>query len=63
MPREAARKVITDAMAQKVKPAPKGKRNEFWDAVVPGFGLRVTDAGGKSFFLRTRTAEGQLRMS
>ena len=63
MPREASRKVITDAMVQKVKAAPEGKRNEYWDAIVPGFGLRVTDAGGKSFFLRTRAAEGQLRMS
>ena len=63
MPREAARKVITDAMVQKVKPAPKGKRLEYWDAVVPGFGLRVTDAGGKSFFLRTRYGSEQLRMS
>ena len=63
MPREAARKVITDAMVRKVKPAAKGKRDEYWDAVIPGFGLRVTDAGGKSFFLRTRSAGGQLRMS
>lgn len=63
MPREAARKVITDAMVQKVKPAPKGKRVEYWDAIVPGFGLRVTDAGGKSFFLRTRAGSQQLRMS
>ncbi|SEH31203.1 tyrosine-type recombinase/integrase [Magnetospirillum fulvum] len=63
MPREAARKVITDAMVQKVKPAPEGKRTEYWDAIVPGFGLRVTDARGKSFFLRTRSGSGQLRMS
>jgi len=63
MPREATRKVITDAMVQKLKPAPKGKRNEYWDAIVPGFGLRVTDAGGKSFFLRTRAGSQQLRMS
>ncbi|MBF0563558.1 MAG: DUF4102 domain-containing protein, partial [Alphaproteobacteria bacterium] len=63
MPREATRKVITDAMVQKVKPAQKGKRIEYWDAVVPGFGLRVTDAGGKSFFLRTRVETDQLRMS
>ena len=63
MPREATRKVITDAMVQRVKPAPKGKRIEHWDAVVPGFGLRVTDAGGKSFFLRTRSGAEQLRMS
>lgn len=63
MPREAARKVITDAMVQKVKPAPKGKRIEYWDAIIPGFGLRVTDAGGKSFFLRTRLHAEQLRLS
>lgn len=63
MPREATRKVITDAMVQKVKPAPQGKRIEYWDAIVQGFGLRVTDAGGKSFFLRTRAGAQQLRMS
>ena len=63
MPREITRKVITDAMIQKLKPAPKGKRNEYWDAVIPGFGLRITDAGGKSFFLRTRAGNEQLRMS
>lgn len=63
MPRQAARKVITDAMVQKVKPAPQGRRVEYWDAVIPGFGLRVTDAGGKSFFLRTRFGAEQLRMS
>lgn len=63
MPREAARKVITDAMVQRVKPAPKGKRVEYWDAIVQGFGLRVTDAGGKSFFLRTRLGGEQLRLS
>ena len=63
MPREATRKVITDAMVQRVKAAPEGKRSEYWDAVIPGFGLRVTDAGGKSFFLRTRSGSEQLRMS
>ena len=63
MPREATRKVITDAMVKRVKPAPEGKRVEYWDAVIPGFGLRVTDAGGKSFFLRTRSGAEQLRMS
>lgn len=63
MPRLAARKVITAAMVDRLKPAPKGSRTEHWDAVVPGFGLRVTDAGGKSFFLRTRTNGEQLRMS
>lgn len=63
MPREATRKVITDAMVKKLKPAPEGKRLEYWDAVVPGFGLRVTDSGGKSFFLRTRSGSEQLRLS
>jgi integrase len=63
MPREAARKIITDAMVKKVKPAPTGKRAEYWDAIVPGFGLRVTDAGGRSFFLRARVGGEQVRMS
>jgi integrase len=63
MPREISRKVLTDAMILKLKAAPAGKRNEFWDAVVPGFGLRVTDAGGKSFFLRSRIGSEQVRMT
>jgi hypothetical protein len=36
-----------------VKAAP-GKRDEFWDDRVPGFGVRVTDRGAKSYVLYTR---------
>src|SRR5262249_25093328 len=31
-----------------------GQRREVWDALVPGLGVRVTDAGTKSFVLATR---------
>ena len=31
-----------------------GKRDEYWDTKVPGFGVRVTDRGAKSFVLYAR---------
>jgi integrase len=37
------RKVLTDRTLKTLKPAPKGKRLDVMDAVVPGFGVRVTD--------------------
>src|SRR5262249_60749577 len=49
-----AKKTLTDRALKALKPAVPGKRNETWDAVVPGFGVRVTDTGAKSFVLVTR---------
>src|SRR5262249_41002497 len=49
-----AKKTLTDRALKALKPAAPGKRNETWDAVVPGFGVRVTDTGAKSFVLVTR---------
>src|SRR5262245_66622125 len=37
-----------------LKPAPLGKRYQIMDELVPGFGIRVTDTGQKTFILRTR---------
>ena len=37
-----------------LKPAPGGKRYQIMDEMVPGFGVRVTDTGQRTFILRTR---------
>jgi integrase len=49
-----AKKPLTDRAIAAAKPAAPGKRKLVWDAVVPGFGLRVTDTGSKSFVLVVR---------
>src|SRR5271155_2852685 len=49
-----ARTNLTDRFIQTRKPAPKGQRNDYPDAVVPGMALRVTDRGHKSFVLVAR---------
>lgn len=41
-------------VAAAAKPAAKGKRYQIMDAQVPGFGIRVTDTGNRTFILRTR---------
>jgi integrase len=43
--------LLTDRFLKGLKAAPQGKRVTIWDAVVPGFGVRVSDradAGGKA---------------
>jgi hypothetical protein len=37
-----------------LKPAPPGKRYQLMDELVPGFGIRVTDTGQRTFILRAR---------
>src|SRR5215510_6984600 len=37
-----------------LKPAHAGKRYQLMDEMVPGFGIRVTDTGQRTFILRTR---------
>lgn len=39
---------LTDRALKAVKPAPAGKRVIIWDAVVPGFGIRVSDKSNKN---------------
>lgn len=45
---------LTDRYIQSRKPAAPGRREDHFDALVPGLGLRVTDRGNKSFVLVAR---------
>lgn len=58
MPKKDHRKELTDTMIRKLPAAPEGSRYQRMDSVVPGFGVRVTDNGTKSFILRTRYPGG-----
>jgi hypothetical protein len=42
-----------------LKAAPPGKRHTLYDALIPGFGVRVTDKGAKSFIAYRRIARDQ----
>ena len=54
MPKTEHRKNLTPTSITGLKPAPKGTRYQVMDAQVPGFGIRVTDTGNRTFILRTR---------
>jgi integrase len=58
MPKTDHRKNLTPTLIRGLKPAPEGQRYQVMDAQVPGFGVRVTDSGHKSFILRTRYPGG-----
>jgi integrase len=49
-----AKKELTDVAIRKAKPPAAGKREIMWDGLVPGFGLRLTDKGKKTFVLVKR---------
>jgi hypothetical protein len=40
---------LTDRKVDSLKAAPKGTRTPFMDALVPGFGVRVTDKGVRTY--------------
>jgi hypothetical protein len=42
-----------------LKAAPPGERYTLYDALIPGFGVRVTDKGAKSFIVYRRIAGDQ----
>lgn len=46
--------MLTAKFIASLKPAAPGARAHYWDALVPGFGLRVTDRGAKSFVVYRR---------
>lgn len=48
------RRNFTDKFVRTLKPAPPGKRVEYWDTKVQCFGVRVTDKGHKTYFLYLR---------
>jgi integrase len=56
MPKVDHRKNLTPTLISGLKPAPEGKRYQVMDTQVPGFGIRVTDTGNRTFILRTRYA-------
>jgi integrase len=45
---------LTDRKVQSLKAAPKGKRYQIMDTLVPGFGVRVTDTGARTYVLQAR---------
>jgi integrase len=45
---------LTDRALRALKPAPKGRRYEKRDAIVPGLLVRVTETGTKTFMLQSR---------
>ena len=54
MPKTDHRKNLTPTLISGLKPAPEDQRYQVMDAQVPGFGVRVTDKGKRTFILRTR---------
>lgn len=50
------RKNLTPTLIKGLKRAPSGTRYQVMDAQVPGFGVRVTDTGHRTFIFRTRFA-------
>jgi integrase len=54
-----ARKKLTNAAVKAIK-VPKSGRAEYWDMNLPGFGLRVSDKGRKSWVMMYRM-HGRLR--
>src|SRR5262249_28373732 len=47
------RTVLTPKFIGSIKAAP-GQRSEHWDAIVPSFGVRVTERGAKTFIVYRR---------
>jgi integrase len=48
------KKTLSDRGLRALKPAPKGKRYVVMDTEVPGFGVRVTERGTRTFILAAR---------
>jgi integrase len=48
------KRTLNDRTIKALKPAELGKRYEIWDTIVPGFGVRVTDKGQRTFILAQR---------
>jgi integrase len=48
------KRTLTDRLLKSLKPALAGKRDDFWDTVVPGFGVQVTERGHRSYILIAR---------
>src|ERR1700758_903584 len=49
-----AKIALTDRKVQSLKAADKGTRYQVMDSLVPGFGVRVTDKGAKTYIFQAR---------
>ncbi len=54
---------LTSPMVEKIHPPARAGRVEYWDTVLPGFHLRVTKGGAKTFALMTRLRGKQIRVT
>lgn len=50
----AIKALLTDKTLKAMRPAPANKRAIVWDAVLPHFGVRITDKGNRSFVVVKR---------
>ena len=57
------KKTLTAAAIKRFLPAPSGTRVEHFDAAIPGFALRVTSKGEKSFVLLARVKGKLVRLT
>lgn len=57
-----ARAILTDAAVRRMHPPASG-RLEVWDAALPGFGVRITENGRRSWVLVTRLRGRPLRLT
>src|ERR1700752_4209424 len=46
--------MFTERFLRYLKPAPKGKRTVYWDSIIPGLCVRITDKGNASFSVMRR---------
>jgi integrase len=51
-------RTLNDRSIRALKPAKPGQRYTLWDAIVPSFGIRVTDKATKTFGIMKRVAGG-----
>src|SRR5262245_2093024 len=49
-----AHKNLNDRTLKALKPAAEGEVDDYWDEGFPGFGVRVSETGRKTFVLATR---------
>jgi hypothetical protein len=56
------RKRLTPAFVVKATTAPGAARTTYWDEVMPGFGLMVTESGHRSYVVQYRAGGRSKRM-
>jgi len=59
MPKEANRKNLTQLAAERLRPPTGGEAVTYWDKNLPGFGLRVSPKGRKTFIAQYRVKGGK----